>query len=138
MREKLIELLNEAEEYAVDICMFNSDCEDCPGRKYGNKCRDYLKVDRLIANGVGLREQDCHWATEQAYKNGKADAMKWIPVTERLPENKKCVLMYSADGGVAEGVYEESRKRWVQWRWSVLDVPSVTHWMPLPEPPKEG
>ena len=75
-----------------------------------------LIADHLIANGVTVQ--------------------KWIPVTERLPENKKCVLMYSADGGVAEGVYEESRKRWIQWRWSVFDVPSVTHWMPLPEPPK--
>ena len=33
---------------------------------------------------------DEHTSHEQAYKNGyekgKQDAMKWIPVTERLPE----------------------------------------------------
>ena len=27
-------------------------------------------ADHLIANGVTFREHDCHWATEQAYKNG--------------------------------------------------------------------
>jgi hypothetical protein len=27
-------------------------------------------ADHLIANGVTLNVRDCHWATEQAYKNG--------------------------------------------------------------------
>lgn len=56
MREKLIELINEAEDYATDTCILTSECIDCPGRKYGNECRDYLKVDYLIANGVTFGE----------------------------------------------------------------------------------
>lgn len=55
-REKLIELVAEAEEHSIDICVYNSDCKDCPGRKYGYKCREYLKADHLIANGVTVRE----------------------------------------------------------------------------------
>ena len=27
-------------------------------------------AENLIRNGVGFVERDCHWATEQAYKNG--------------------------------------------------------------------
>ena len=123
-REKLIEL----------ICSTKYGNGSLIGKNFQKGFVEKI-ADHLISHGVTFN-RDCHWATEQAYKNGKADALKWIPVTERLPENKKCVLMYSADGGVAEGVYEESRKRWVQWRWSVFDVPQVTHWMPLPEPPK--
>lgn len=56
-REKLIELVAEAEEHSIDICVYNSDCEDCPGRKYGNKCREYLKADHLISHGVTVRER---------------------------------------------------------------------------------
>ena len=63
-REKLIELLYEAEEHSTDICVYNSDCKDCPGGKYGNKCRDYLKADHLIANGVTVRERG-RWETTE-------------------------------------------------------------------------
>jgi hypothetical protein len=64
--------------------------------------------------------------------------MKWIPVTDRLPEHDgrylcnvksfsfpgtfyRTILQY-VDGGFVEGhIYTDD----------------VTHWMPLPEPPKE-
>lgn len=61
----------------------------------------------------------------------------WISVKERLPEDGGSVLVYSPVGGVAEGVYSKNYKKWVQYRWSVFE-PKVTHWMPMPEPPKEG
>ena len=64
-------------------------------------------------------------------------ASSWISVKDRLPEGGKCVLVYSQDGGVAEGKYNARFKEWVQFRWSVTDLKNVTHWMPLPEPPKE-
>ena len=52
-REKLIELLTEAEEHAVDFCVCQH-CEDCTARKYGIDCRKYLQADHLIANGVTI------------------------------------------------------------------------------------
>lgn len=56
---------------------------------------------------------------------------KWIPVTERLPDVWKHVITFDEDDGVR-----------VNWRcgdnvsWSMGY--HVTHWMPLPEPPKDG
>ena len=73
-------------------------------------------ADHLIANGVTIT--------------------KWIPVAERLPESEKCVLVYSKDGGVAEGKYNARFNEWVQFRWNVTKLRNVTHWMPLPEPPE--
>lgn len=86
-------------------------------------------------------------ATEQAYKKGYEDgfkegydggfdvgkrhAMDWIPVTERLPEYGQRVLAYS--GKVFKPsvfwyiFYSEDYAMWKN---------EVTHWMPLPEPPK--
>jgi hypothetical protein len=76
-REKLIELVDEAEEHSEYICVHTRECEDCPGRKYGDKCREYLKADHLIANGVTVQ--------------------KWIPVTERLPEESGDYLVYCGE-----------------------------------------
>lgn len=77
-----------------------------------------------------------HDATEQAYKNGyeqgKKDAVKWIPVTERLPERNNDVLIYNIEGYIGTDFITKDGK----WFWNEELPPS--HWMPLPEPPKEG
>lgn len=52
----------------------------------------------------------------------------WIPVTERLPEVGKNVLVYSEMYGVCVDCYD----------WGTFGCCYATHWMPLPEPPKEG
>jgi hypothetical protein len=90
-----------------------------------------------------------HDATEQAYKNGyeqgMKDAVKWIPVTERLPEEEGWYLVYTTPNrehksinkamfckGYAWGNFEP------YWRGAGGNWANVTHWMPLPEPPKDG
>ena len=76
-------------------------------------------------------------ATEIAYKNGykqgKADAMKWIPVTERLPEKYKNVLTVRTDGKIRFDAIG-SLDVWYEEVWHTGNP--VTHWMPLPMPPK--
>ena len=86
-------------------------------------------ADHLIANGVTVQ--------------------KWIPVTERLPENdygkhwkeRKYYLVRVNPSGlmyVAHYGYKE-HNWWIDDHDCVLSATSfkeVTHWMPLPEPPK--
>ena len=55
--------------------------------------------------------------------------MKWISVKDRLPEPNQKVLAYRAD---SKGTYEEYR---LCFGWALKGA--ITHWMPLPEPPKE-
>ena len=58
---------------------------------------------------------------------------RWIPVSERLPEIRKVVLI--TDGiDVGTGWMNQGR-----WNTSFADIQrdAVTHWMPLPQPPKE-
>ena len=83
-------------------------------------------------------------ATAKLYKEA-ADAIeelskpKWIPVTERLPDAGERVLCYCR-----ANIYEVMKMRtdgaWVH-NDKVYDSAYmsgfVTHWMPLPEPPKE-
>ena len=56
---------------------------------------------------------------------------RWIPVTERLPEkNTRVIVCASLPEGVhSDFIYEDGH-------WFVST--GVTHWMPFPEPPKEG
>lgn len=66
--------------------------------------------------------------------------MKWISVKDKLPEGAGNVLAYIPDlhdynqGGC-------SVMGWVQDHWRDTykgrEFANVTHWMPLPEPPKE-
>ena len=78
--------------------------------------------------------------------------MEWISVEEKLPERGVCVLawgdLWASVGMCFFGTGEE---HWhychvdgdckeVTWRWhedgSTVRKTNVTHWMPLPEPPK--
>ena len=58
----------------------------------------------------------------------------WVAITEKMPESGQCVLLYSKDGGVAEGAYLSTKGHFEQWRWNCIQK-SVTHWAELPEPP---
>lgn len=92
---------------------------------------------------------DKYTATEQAYKHGyekgyaagKRDAWKWIPVTDRLPEDDVLVLCIGAKGGMFLGY---PRRVWDGESTAYTIVPNARgarytkYWMPLPEPPKEG
>ena len=85
-----------------------------------NRCAWLLTLLNLARKAISTREEN-----------------QWIPVTERLPESEKCVLVRSKNGGVAEGKYNARLKEWTQFRWTVTELQDVTHWMPLPTPPKE-
>lgn len=61
---------------------------------------------------------------------------KWISISERLPEELKNVLVYTDVGSFVETAHWTGYRWEKTWDFEVLY--GVTHWMPLPEPPKEG
>lgn len=62
-------------------------------------------------------------------------ASPWHRVEERLPDDSREVIIFTASR--IEGVGSFIRPNWYQW-YSGGGLPvDVTHWMPLPEPPKE-
>lgn len=58
---------------------------------------------------------------------------RWIPVTERLPEDDDDVLIMSS-GSISMGYFNIFRGYWVAYEG---DDDNITHWMPLPELPEE-
>ena len=75
-----------------------------------------------------------HDATERAYKNGYAqgmkDAVQWISVKDRLPGENTAVMTYR-ESGIEVEIHERRG-----WDYDEFTPCPVTHWMPLPEPPK--
>lgn len=61
---------------------------------------------------------------------------EWISVNDKLPTTKDDVLMV-VDGRIVElGWYGQHSGIWHR-AYTDVRVCIVTHWMPLPEPPKE-
>ena len=58
----------------------------------------------------------------------------WIPVTERLPEEIRMPVLVVDGRDVIEG-YVNAIGEWMDFHGNRLKM--VSHWMPLPEPPKE-
>ena len=66
----------------------------------------------LIANGVTVQ--------------------KWIPVSERLPEPFTIVFIWDSTNKRVTDAYMTRHMEWV----GISMSHEVTHWMPIPEPPK--
>ena len=127
-REKLIELMKDGWSLA----------------RHYRYAKEEALADHLIANGVTIQD-DHHWATEQAYKNGYADGQpKWISVKDRLPDTAERVLVCKTWLGRVHkpeyGYYQDfpnSKGCWyVLTEYGYYPQREVTHWMPLPEAPK--
>ena len=94
------------------------------------------EIEKLRGQNKQLREAAALVAKESA----ELLERRWIPVTERLPEvwrNDETAelvnyMIYSPDFGVDIGNYHAKAKKWL-----CMALPcTVTHWMPLPEPPE--
>ena len=109
IKEKLIEL--------VDDFVYNIDV-----KRWYSEEHDEGLADHLIAHGVTVQgDKDTNVPT------------KWISVKDRLPEMYKNVLVIRTDGKIRFDAIG-SLNVWYEEVWHTGNP--VTHWMPLPQPPK--
>ena len=105
----------------------------------------YIKRD-VVTKGIMAAKwvdgYDGAMAMEIAASAPAADVapVVWIPVTERLPEDRSDVLVvayWHERWGVYMGWCAPKRAEWsVHIGIGDRNDVAVTHWMPLPEPPK--
>lgn len=110
---------------------------NCPMRHENGNC--------TVAGGfcTAVNDPICE-ALHNAYDSGCWDAairkrgedQQWISVSERLPCPNERVLCLCNNRGTNGVIIIGYRMVSGGWARGVNGV--VTHWMPLPEPPKEG
>ena len=110
MRERLVELIENAEDQRVCMisCCTVDEFIDIPIRE------EYV-ADYLIANGVTVQE--------------------WISVEDRLPDDENHRVLAACVGDYPIGYPRIDTDRYTRGHW-VRYGNDVTHWMPLPQPPK--
>ena len=88
---------------------------------------------------IGLREYECDDIDRDAIaliEHLEAQIPKWISVSDQLPEFDKAVIFgYSDKHFVFIGYLDGEELQWYDLEDGRVARP--THWMPLPEPPKE-
>ena len=91
-------------------------------------CGDARAYIQQLENHIGgLTEKVAQFEAEQP---------KWISVKEKLPENDDNYLVFTSDRNDAVIATYYGDGEWLEYDSTNL-IPLVTHWMPLPEPPKE-
>ena len=118
VRKKLVEIVCDVME-----------SDGCIGHCNHSPCFEVERVvNALIDNGVTVQE--------------------WVSVDDRLPDKDGCYIVTACDEGCSCGdgiwydtVVIEAEHYKGEWSWNengteydITDL--VTHWMPLPKPPK--
>ena len=114
---------------ACNYCNWSSDCA-CNSRM----CADALDYIQQLENHIGeLTEKVAQLEAAQP---------KWISVEERLPDDRgNFITKIHCDNGdwIEVNTFDHMEKEW--WHdavnCTVKATEFVTHWMPLPEAPKE-
>ena len=99
--------------------MSDEFCMDC-GKELAMK--GYEKLINELAD-----ERDAAWRALEVLRAER----RWIPVEERMPEENVQVLCIDS-----QNVQMIACFGWGEWWHPDIDAP-ITHWMPLPELPKE-
>lgn len=102
-------------------------------------CKDCVHYEPCFSGGVSVwnnieQTEDDHC---KHFKN-KADfvEVKWISVKGELPKEKERVLVFLKNNGHTKGYTRIDTDRLIKGSW-IRWGSCVTHWMPLPEPPKK-
>ena len=98
------------------------------------------KLVELLTNSPQLDVLDWTTGWEEAANYLIAHGVtvqEWIPVKDRLPKDWTDVLVLSRFGFLETAVYTGTPGKWrIGWNGDMLEADSITHWMPLPQPPK--
>ena len=92
---------------------------------------DWRDPERALVHITGI------WAKIDNAPTIEPKVGEWIPVTERLPREYTRVIGYMAWKAMTTIEYQHGKWYSIDHLEPLPDE-AVSHWMPLPKPPKEG
>ena len=136
LRAKLKEAEAQRANTAATVQAFREKYEDqCERRQFAEYTADknyqaYTLENAKVAELFAEKERLLKRVRELESKQ------RWIPVSERLPDESWYVICLHDDGDgedpeITTGVYSSIRHR-----WHTYGLREPSHWMPLPEAPK--
>ena len=112
---------------------------------YNPRNAEMAALAGVSLDAVWEMAQYCYTTLRTEWQGNNQSSFRWIPVTERLPEEDlqneskakqiKVLTAYKTGNGCLVTKTQLRRKGRHFWYWGVSE--SVTHWMPLPYAPKE-
>lgn len=134
------ELVKRLREHAKH----DGDCDSCPWR--GAEDRGFEVCSEEMAAKAADAIEELIAALAASNEVIAKSKPKWIPVTERMPDMKDYDYVLGIVNGSDINVRFENAVEMVSYDpgsgWFMDDYPnaqiSVSHWMPLPEPPEVG
>lgn len=108
----------------------------------------WTDIMMLPHNGDMISSEEVEQAIKDAPTVDAVEVVRWTPVTERLPEENGNYIVTACDEGCSygEGIWYDTVVVVAEyyngsWTWdengTEYDLCGiVTHWMPLPQPPK--
>ena len=134
--ENLVGIVNLTEWSYCDVDAVGPAAPDRIANQSTNIAALQQEIEKLRAQNEQLREAAALVTKESA----ELLERRWIPVTERLPEDRSDVLVvayWHERWGVYMGWCASERAAWsVHIGIGDRNDVAVTHWMPLPEPPE--
>ena len=100
-------------------CCLNGECKACSYPRYRADCNDLVLED-----AIGL------------IKQLESQVPKWISVGEQ-PEPPEDDVYYCYGYWIGSGRKQAETAEYCFGEWKIANNFVLTHWMPLPEPPKE-
>ena len=133
--------------FYCEMCYQDQDSEHCITSRCAAQKHKEIFPDKSV------RDDDCPLVEVPSTDVAEVQHGEWIPVKERLPEEKCKCLVYKKHTRLSALVsftndlesidnYDfQGQKRWgffyYDSEYGYCESLGVTHWMPLPEPPKE-
>ena len=114
---------------AIEVLEGMQTMGDCINRQAAiDRFMPYVHVDEKIPAETVIEELHMFPAVDM-----QEAQWRWIPCSERSPKEKQRVIVRCSTVGTTVG--------WILWGEWMTDLgrgcADVTHWMPLPQPPKE-
>lgn len=137
-------MTNQELAAALRLCGSEKPIDDCPKCPFFEGYDPNVCIPKMTAACAdALENTTTHVAAlqQEIEKLRGQLERQWISAEERLPEVGEDVLTLSATGGVHVMHLNENGYDWSvevsRWHGFLMPRDSATHWMPLPEPPKE-